>query len=84
MLAFPTPAGDTPAFFETKPAERTDKDGVLRLVYRFDKPRAFRSAELPSPRQMNHDWAYAPGVTITVRAGSDKRVASTEVPQGYC
>ena len=82
VLAFPTPAGDTPAFFETKPVERTDKDGVLRLVYRFDKPRAFRSAELPSPRQMNHDWAYAPGVTITVRAGSDKRVASTEVPQG--
>ena len=67
VLAFPTPAGDTPGFMETKPAERTDKDGVLRLVYRFPKPFAFRSLELPSPRQMNHDWAYDPGVTVTVR-----------------
>ena len=97
VLAFPTPAGDAPGFMETKPAERTDKDGVLRLVYRFDKPMVFRSVELPSPRQMNHDWAYDPGVTVTVRAGSDKSVASpkegaprgsgalaasTDVPQG--
>ena len=90
VLAFPTPAGDTPGFMETKPAERTDKDGVLRLVYRFPKPFAFRSLELPSPRQMNHDWAYAPGVTVTVRAGSGEtpllpgggRAASAEVPQG--
>ena len=94
VLAFPTPAGDTPGFMETKPAERTDKDGVLRLVYRFPKPFAFRSLELPSPRQMNHDWAYAPGVTVTVRgsgalgeralpngcAGSS--AASAEIPQG--
>ena len=76
VLAFPTPAGDTPGFHETKPRERTDKDGVLKLVYRFDKPMAFRSVELPSPRQMNHDWAYDPGVTVTVRG------VSAEVPQG--
>ena len=47
VLAFPTPSGDTPGFYETKPKERTDKDGVLRLVYRFDKPMVFRSVELP-------------------------------------
>ena len=76
VLAFPTPAGDTPGFHETKPKERTDKDGVLKLVYRFDKPMAFRSVELPSPRQMNHDWAYDPGVTVSVRG------VSAEVPQG--
>ncbi len=81
VLAFPTPAGDTPGFMETKPAARTDKDGVLRLVYRFTKPFAFRSLELPSPRQMNHDWAYAPGVTVTVR-GSGTLAASAEIPQG--
>ncbi|MBO7685299.1 MAG: hypothetical protein J6V72_02875 [Kiritimatiellae bacterium] len=84
VLAFPTPVGDTPGFYETKPKERTDKDGVLKLVYRFDKPRTFRSVELPSPRQMNHDWAYDPGVTVTVRAGSDKSVASPkrDAPRG--
>ena len=81
VIAFPTPAGDTPGFMETKPGERTDKDGVLRLVYRFPKPFAFRSLELPSPRQMNHDWAYAPGVTVTVR-GSGAPAASAEIPQG--
>ena len=77
VLAFPTPAGDTPEVFEAKPAEKTDKDGVLRLVYRFDKPRAFRSLELPSPRQINHDWAYDPGVTVKVNGGR-----ATPIPQG--
>ena len=81
VLAFPTPAGDTPEVYAPKPAEKTDKDGVLRLVYRFPQPVAFRSLELPSPRQMNHDWAYAPGVTMTVR-GSGARAASAEMPQG--
>ena len=82
VLAFPTPVGDTPEVYEAKPAAKTDKDGVLRLVYRFDRPMAFRSVELPSPRQMNHDWAYDPGVMVTVRAGSGAPAASTEVPQG--
>ena len=90
VLAFPTPAGDTPDAFAPKPAAKTDTDGVLRLVYRFGKPMAFRSVELPSPRQMNHDWAYDPGVVVTVRAGSGETpllpggggVASAEVPQG--
>ena len=81
VLAFPTPAGDTPEVFEAKPAERTDKDGLLRLVYRFPRPVAFRSMELPSPRQMNHDWSYAPGIAVTVR-GSGDSAASAEVPQG--
>ena len=82
VLAFPTPAGDTPEVYEPKPAEKTGKDGVLRFVYRFPQPVAFRSMELPSPRQMNHDWAYAPGVTVTVRAVSDAPAASAEIPQG--
>ena len=81
VLAFPTPAGDTLDVFEAKPAAKTDKDGLLRLVYRFTRPIAFRSAELPSPRQMNHDWSYAPGLTVTIR-GNGIHVASAEIPQG--
>ena len=77
VLAFPTPAGDTPEVFVAKPAEKTDKDGVLRLVYRFPKPVAFRAMELPSPRQMNHDWAYAPGAQVKVNGGRE-----TPIPQG--
>ena len=82
VLAFPTPEGDTAGAIAPEPAERTDKDGVLRLVYRFERPAAFRAVELPSPRQMNHDWAYVPGVTVSVRAGSGAPAASAEIPQG--
>ena len=81
VLAFPSLAGDTPGFYETKPKESTDKDGVLKLVYRFDEPVSFRSLELPSPCHMNHDWAYDLGVSVTVRAGSGA-AASTQIPQG--
>ena len=74
VLAFPTPTGDTPDAVEAAPAERSDADGVLRLVYRFPQPVAFRSAELPSPRQMNHDWAYAPGLQVSVNGRRAVRI----------
>ena len=77
VLAFPTPEGDTPEVLEPQPAERTNAKGVLRLVYRFPQPVAIRSMELPSPRQMNHDWAYVPEMQVRVNGGK-----AVDVPQG--
>jgi len=77
VLAFPTPEGDTPEVFERKPDEETDKDGVLRQVYRFPEPKLFRSMEIASPQSLNHAWAYRVGVTVSVNGG-----APVKIPQG--
>ena len=77
VLAFPTPAGDTPGVVDRKPDEKSDAGGVMRLVWRFPQPVAFRTVEIPSPSQMNHAWCYRPGVAVRVNGG-----AWRDVPQG--
>jgi len=34
----------------------------------FEKPVTIRSLELPPVQQMNHDWCYVPGITVTLEA----------------
>lgn len=72
VLAFPTPEGDTSeAFARSTPDEQSDKDGVLRLVYRFDKPLAFRSVTIPSPKSMNPPWSYHIDLSVRVNDGGE-------------
>ncbi len=72
VLAFPTPEGDTAEEFVRKvPDEQSDKDGVLCLVYRFDKPLAFRSVTIPSPKSMNPGWSYHIDLSVRVNDGGE-------------
>lgn len=85
VLAFPTPEGDDGRAWTPPPAEATDADGVLRRVYRFDAPRLVRAISLPSPRQMNHDYAYRPEARVRLVAGTGAArttVLDAEIPQG--
>lgn len=85
VLAFPTPEGGDDQTWTPVPAEATDGAGVMRRVFRFDAPRRVRAITLPSPRQMNHDYAYRPEarVTLVAVAGAVRtRVLDQEVPQG--
>ena len=77
VLAFPSPAGDVPRYAEPITETKDDAGGVLRRKYGFAEPVVLRSIELPSPRQMNHDWAYSPDVRLRVNGGR-----WIEVPQG--
>lgn len=77
VLAFPTPKDDTAEIFEQKPIEKTDKDGILRLVFRFDSPKAFRSIQVPPPSWMNYGYCYSPDAKVRVNGGEWRTV-----PQG--
>ena len=87
VLAFPTPEDDEPGDLEPISVRTNDTKGLIRCTFRFARPVIVRSVELPSPRQMNHDWAYRPDVLVDVMASykdgaSLQSVASTEIPQG--
>ena len=85
VLAFPTPTGDDGAVVAPKPVSQSDADGVLRRTFTFVQPMTVRAIELPSPRQMNHDYAYRPEARVKLVAIVEERrttVLDQEVPQG--
>jgi len=87
VLAFPTPEGDEPGDLAPISVRTNDTKGVIRRTFRFARPVIVRSVELPSPRQMNHDWAYRPDACVDVVASYKDgtllhSVASAEIPQG--
>ncbi|MGN0853580.1 MAG: glycosyl hydrolase [Kiritimatiellia bacterium] len=85
VLAFPTPAGDDGAAVAPKPAAQSDANGVMRRLYRFDKPIGVRAIELPSPSSMNHANSYTPDARVRLAALKDgvrTTVLDQAVPQG--
>jgi len=87
VLAFSTPEGDEPSDLAPISIKTNDTKDVIRRTFRFACPVIVRSVELPSMRQMNHDWAYRLDARVAVNAVYENgallhQVASTEIPQG--
>ena len=85
VLAFPTPEGDDGVVVAPKPVAQSDRNGVMTRTFSFAKPILVRAIELPSPRQMNHDYAYRPEARVKLVAVVDGRrtmVLDQEIPQG--
>ena len=85
VLAFPTPQGDDGVVVAPKPVKQSDLNGVMTRTFSFTKPTLVRAIELPSPRQMNHDYAYRPEARVKLVAVVDGRrttVLDQEIPQG--
>lgn len=85
VLAFPTPKDDAAAPLAPKPVSQSDAGGVLRRTFVFASPMRVRAIELPSPRNMNHDFSYRPEARVrlvAVEGATRTTVLDQEVPQG--